>query len=128
MMRAATRIYSSFSCSPATTPPPSPPTIPSTSRATFFKSSENAKSGRHPKMAAAIITRIRADTCVGVDAHIAPAAQAAFTEILGEFVALQRGDVGIAPYEKSASVSFFVSLSPYTVQCIPADCWDHRQW
>ena len=57
-------------------------------------------------MAAAIITRIRVDTCVGVDAHIAPAAQAAFTEILGEFVALQRGDVGIAPYEKYAEYGF----------------------
>ena len=114
MMRAATRIYSSFSCSPATTPPPSPPTIPSTSRATFFKSSENAKSGRHPKMAAAIILskqrfidfcqnsqRTRRGRC--------PHRPKGTIEFAVDFCirsAFCRGDVGIAPYEKSASDSF----------------------
>ena len=35
---------------------------------------------------------------VGVDAHIDPAVCTIFTELFGEFVRAQRGDVGIAPY------------------------------
>ena len=54
---------------------------------------------------------------VGVDAHIAPAVQAVFSEIFGEFAGSQWVDVGIDPYGHPGKFSKFAALPVFRRGC-----------